>query len=132
MDYYTIFDNFWRGFWQEQGDRPNNAKCNLGRFQPRAVAPLVDWSLYRATHAALERMDYIDRRYFVLTAVGIVDGTRYKPQQAIERIHRECFLNSHPYSRQTIEQRFNRTGLARYQSYFVFSVEKCLNMNVAI
>ena len=132
MDYYTIFDNFWRGFWQEQGDRPNNAKCNLGRFQPRAVAPLVDWSLYRATHAALERMDYIDRRYFVLTAVGIVDGTRYKPQQAIERIHRECLLNSHPYSRQTIEQRFNRTGLAIYQSYFVFSVEKCLNMNVAI
>ena len=132
MDYYTIFDNFWRGFWQEQGDRPNNAKCNLGRFQPRAVAPLVDWSLYRATHAALERMDDIDRRYFVLTAVGMVDGTRYKPQQAIERIHRECLLNSHPYSRQTIEQRFNRTGLARYQSYFVFSVEKCLNMNVAI
>ena len=132
MDYYTIFENFWRGFWQEQGDRPNNAKCNLGRFQPRAVAPLVDWSLYRATHAALERMDYIDRRYFVLTAVGIVDGTRYKPQQAIERIHRECLLNSHPYSRQTIEQRFNRTGLAIYQSYFVFSVEKCLNMNVAI
>ena len=53
VDYYTIFDNFWRGFWQEQGDRPNGTKCNLGRFQPRTVTPLVDWDLYRATHTAL-------------------------------------------------------------------------------
>ena len=127
MDYYTIFDNFSRGFWQEQGDRPNGSKCNLGRFQPRAVTPLVDWSLYRATHAALERIDYIDRRYFVLTAVGMADGTRYKPHQAIERIHRECLLNMRPYSRKTIDERFSRLGVIAYQNELSMTVEKCLN-----
>lgn len=130
MDYYTIFDNFWRGFWQEQGDRPNGTKCSIGRLQPREVAPLVDWGLYRATHSALERMDYIDRRYFVLTSVGMVDGTRYKPHQAIERIHRESLLNMRPYSRKTIEERFNRIGLASYHNDVVYEVERCLNVAI--
>ena len=130
MDYYTIFDNFWRGFRQEQGDRPSGSKCNLGRFQPRAAAAFVDLALYRATHAALERMDYIDRRYFVLTAVGMVDGTRYKPHQAIEHIHRECLMNMRPYSRKTIDERFSRKGLARYHNDVVYEVGRCMSVEI--
>lgn len=60
MDYYTIFDNFWRGFWQEQGDRPNNARCNLGRFQPRAVAK------FRGQSAADEIESFVRTNFKIL------------------------------------------------------------------
>ena len=50
----------------------------------------------------------------------------------IECIHRECLLNMRPYSRQTIEERFNRVGLARYHNDVVYEVEGFVRANFKI
>ena len=125
MNYYDIESNFRTCFFKEANDRPKPPNCNIGKFLPRSPSAFADWDLYRATERALDHVDYIDRRYFVMMSIGMTGGTRYKEHEAIAHIHRECLLNNRPYSLHTIRERFNKHGLIKHQAELVRMVEVC-------